>query len=257
MKGKKSSSKNLSPVATEPCFWRNKEKILVSVVVPAYNEEKLIASCLASLQKQSFSKTNYEIIVVDNHSTDKTGEIAKKMGVKVIFEPKKGVVFALEKGFSQTQGEIISFTDADTMVNKDWLKNIYQAFQNNPGLVFVGGRTIFRPRRVLSYPAEMVINFGCWLAKVSNGVNAAVRKDVYQKIGGLNEKINFNWENDLSLRAKKEGRVFFLWHNPVTTSSRHFRGVAGIRYCLKGIINGIYLILFKKTIFFHFGDVRD
>jgi cellulose synthase/poly-beta-1,6-N-acetylglucosamine synthase-like glycosyltransferase len=235
----------------------SKEKILVSVVVPAYNEEKLIASCLMALKNQNFPQQNYEIIMVNNASTDKTGEIAQKLNVRVIFQPKKGVVFALKKGFSQARGEIISFTDADTMVNKDWLKNIYRAFQKDPGLVFVGGRTIFRPRKVLSYPAEMVINFGCWLAKVSNGVNAAIRKDVYQKIGGLNEKINFNWENDLSVRARKEGKVFFLWHNPVITSSRHFKGVEGIRYCLKGIINGIYLILFKKTIFYNFGDVRD
>lgn len=241
MKGKKSSSK---------------EKILVSVVVPAYNEEKTIPACLSSLNKQNFPKSNYEVIVVNNASTDKTGELSQKMGTKVIFEPKKGVAFALKKGFSQANGEIIAVTDADTIVNPDWLRNIYHNFKKNPDIVLLGGRTIFRPRRVLSFLSEIVINLSCRFLKMSNGANMAIRKDVYKKIR-LNEVINFNWENDLSVRARKEGKVFFLWQNPVITSSRHFKGVEGVRYCLKGIIDGIYLILFKKTIFYNFGDVRD
>lgn len=234
----------------------NKEKIFISVVVPAYNEERLIATCITSLQKQTFPKANYEVIVIDNHSTDKTGEIAQKMGAKVIFEPKKGVAFALKKGFSQAKGEMIAVTDADTIVNSDWLRNIYHTFRKYPDIVLLGGRTIFRPRRVLTSLAEMVINLSCRFFKMSNGANMAIRKDVYEKIR-LNEKISFNWENDLSLRAKKEGKLAFLWHNPVVTSSRHFKGIEGIKYSLEGLINGISVLLFKKTLFFHFGDVRD
>ena len=232
------------------------QKILISIVVPAYNEEKLIAACLRALKNQNFPPKNYEIIVVDNASTDRTGEMAKKMGANVVFEPQKGVAFALKKGFSQAKGEIIAITDADTVVNPHWLKNIYQFFQKNPKVVLLGGRTIFRPVRLLSFLAEIVVNLSCRFLKMSNGANMALRKRVYQKIG-LNEKINFNWENDLSLRARKEGEIFFLWHNPVITSSRHFKGKEGLKYCLKGLINGIYIVLFKKVIFYNFGDVRD
>ena len=234
----------------------NKGQILISVIIPAYNEEKLIASCLSSLQKQSFPKQNYEVIVIDNASTDKTGEIAKKMGVRVVFEPQKGIALALKKGFTQAKGQIVVVTDADTVVNPHWLRNIRYYFQKNPNLVLLVGRIILRPVTVLSLISEVVMNFSYLFLKMSSGANFAIRKDIYRKLS-LNEKINFNWENDLSLRARKEGRVFFLWHNPVTTSSRHFKGVGGIRYCLKGIINGIYVILFKKTIFYHSGDVRD
>ncbi|MCJ7786820.1 glycosyltransferase family 2 protein [Patescibacteria group bacterium] len=242
MRGKKSS---------------NKEKIFISVVVPAYNEEKNIGRCLASLQKQSFSESNYEIFVVINASTDKTGQIAKKMGVKVVFEPKKGVVFALKKGFSQARGEIIAITDADTIVNPDWLKNIIQTFKKDAKITSVGGRTIFRPRSFLSVLAEPVMNLGCCLLKIANGANAVLKNEDYRKIGGLNKKINLNWEAELFLRAKKQGKFVFLWHNPVISSSRHFHGREGLKYCLTGPINAIALLLFKKPVFYHFKSVRE
>ncbi len=234
----------------------SKQKILISVVVPAYNEEKLLTSCLKTLKKQNFPALNYEIILVNNASTDKTAEIGKKLGVKVVFEPKKGLTFALKRGFSQAKGEIIAITDADTIVNPDWLKNIFSVFQKNSDIVLVGGRTIFKPVTVLSFLAERVINFGCCFLKMANGANMALRRKVYEKLG-LNESISFNWENDLSLRAKKEGKIYFLWDNPVITSSRHFKGKEGIRYCLKGLINGICVCLLKKTVFYHFDDVRE
>lgn len=242
--------------------------ILISVIVPAYNEEKMIASCLASLQKQSFPKlnhtapyslynSNYEIIVVDNASTDKTGEIAKKMRVKVVLEPQKGVVFTLKRGFANAKGEIVAMTDADTIVNQDWLKNIVQTFKKDTRVTSVGGRTIFRPRSFLSVLAEPVMNLGCYLLKIANGANAALKNEDYREIGGLNEKINLNWEAELFLRAKKQGKFVFLWHNPVITSSRHFYGREGLKYCLTGLINAISLLLFKKPVFYHFKSIRD
>lgn len=250
-------SKNLPSAKNLVSSEMKKKNFLISVIVPAYNEEKNIGQCLDALKKQDFSHSNYEIIVVDNASTDKTGGIAKKMGVNVVFEPKKGIVFAFKKGINVARGDIVAFTDADTIVNKNWLSKIYRAFQSSPSLVAVGGRTIFRPITILSCLAEPLINLGCWSIRMFNGCNGAIKKAAYQKIGGVNEKINFNWENDLSLRIKSEGRFIFLWFNPVVTSSRHFKGLEGIKYSLKGLINGACLLLFKKTIFFHFGDVRE
>ncbi len=90
------------------------KKTLISVVVPAFNEEKFIGRCLEALKRQDFSE-KYEIIVVDNNSTDKTAQIAKRMGVKVVSEKKQGDVFALRKGCSEAQGEIIAITDAETL----------------------------------------------------------------------------------------------------------------------------------------------
>ena len=94
---------------------------LVTVVIAAYNEEKDLPKCLTAITTQNFPKDDYEIIVVDNNSTDKTAEIAKSFGVKVITETKQGNTFAVKKGMDGAMGEIIANTDADTVVFSDWL----------------------------------------------------------------------------------------------------------------------------------------
>jgi glycosyltransferase involved in cell wall biosynthesis len=234
-----------------------KKTILISVVVPAYNEEKSIGQCLTALKNQDFPQKDYEIIVVDNNSTDKTAQIAKEMGAKVFSERTQGYVFALRKGCSQAKGGIIAITDADALVPKDWLKKIYQAFQKDPQVVYLGGKVAFQPKTILAVMAEPIWNFSGWFLRLGTGFNLVIKKDVYKKIGGFREEINFDTDVDLCLRARKEGRMVFLWNNPVVSSSRHLQGLGGTIYCIKGTINIICLILFKKTPFFQFGDVRE
>lgn len=234
------------------------EKILISVVVPAYNEEKDIGKCLESLKNQNFLLGDYEIIVVNNASTDKTGEIAKKMGVKVVFEPKKGVSFALKKGFETARADFVAAAEADTVVPKDWLFNIYKAFKKDKDVVLVGSRTVYRPLFPLALVAQFVLNFiAAYLLKIFPTYATAFRRDAYQKAGGIDTRINFNSDTDLCLRLKKQGRVVFLYHNPIIVSSRHYRGIEGLKYSLKGPINTLSLMLFKKAPFFYFSDVRE
>ncbi|MGB9598505.1 MAG: glycosyltransferase, partial [Minisyncoccales bacterium] len=197
--------------------------ILISVVIPAYNEERNIGQCLAALKKQDFPSKNYEIIVVDNNSTDKTAQIARKMRAKVVFEKTQGYVFALRRGCSQAKGEIIAITDADTLVSKDWLKKIYQAYQKNPQVVCLGGRAIYKPKVPLAVLMELLFALGGWILKLFPGFNLSIKRDVYQKIGGFREEVNFDTDVDLCLRARREGKMLFLWNNPVVTSSRRFR----------------------------------
>lgn len=83
-----------------------------SIVVPARNEEKLLAQCLKSLLEQDYVG-DYEIIVVDNASTDRTAEIASGFGVKVVYEANVGTGPARQCGLLEARGEIIAFTDAD------------------------------------------------------------------------------------------------------------------------------------------------
>lgn len=231
--------------------------ILISVVIPAYNEEKNIGSCLTALKNQNFPRKAYEIIVVDNNSTDKTAQIAKRMKAEVIPEKTQGYVFALRKGCSQAEGEIIAITDADTLVLGDWLKKIYQAYQKNPQVVCIGGRATFKPKIFLALLIELIFALGGWFFNLFPGMNLSIRKDVYRKIGGFRKEVNFDTDVDFCLRIRKEGKVLFLRDNPVVTSSRHFRGLKGIIYCLKGAVNITSLILFAKAPFFQFGDVRE
>ena len=233
------------------------DKILISIIVPAYNEEKFISACISSLEKQDFNKENYEVIVVDNGSTDNTAQKVKKFNVKLIYEPKKGISYAVNKGVLEAKGKIIAVTNADTVAFPNWIPNIYKAFKNNPNAVIVSGRLILTPRNFLSYLGEFSINcIGGIVLKNILGPNFAVRKDIYCKLGGLKENINFNCETELFLRVKKEGATIFLWNNPVITSSRHFKGIEGIKYCIRGLISLISLLFFKKATFVSMVDVR-
>jgi len=90
---------------------------IISVIIPAANEEKTLPFCLASLKKQTFS--NFEVIVIDNNSTDKTAAVAQKFGAKVVSEKKQGIIYARERGFQEAKGEIIARTDADTHLQID------------------------------------------------------------------------------------------------------------------------------------------
>ncbi len=234
-----------------------KKDILISIIIPAYNEEKLIGLCLSSLQNQNFNKKDYEIIVINNASTDNTSQIVQNFGVKLVDEPKKGVTFAIKRGFLEAKGKIIAITEADTLVPPDWLSKIYKAFQNNPDIVLVGGRSLIKPNNHLVIIANIFLNhMGGKIIRRSSACNLAIKRDIYFKIGGVCEKINFNYETDLFLRARKEGRTVFLWDNPVVTSSRHFKGIEGYKYCIRGFTSSAILLFLKKNLFTRMVDVR-
>jgi glycosyltransferase involved in cell wall biosynthesis len=111
----------------------------LSVIVPAHNEEKFIEKCLDSLGKQTLNKKFYEVIVVDNASTDKTSKIVKRYPVKLVYEDKKSVIWARQKGVDSSSGEIIVSADADTYYPPDWLKTIKANFERNPKLICLVG----------------------------------------------------------------------------------------------------------------------
>ena len=83
----------------------DKDLPLISVIVPAWNEEKYLKTLLPRLIAQDYS--NYEIIVIDNNSKDNTAQVASSFGVKVISEKKQGTSYARAKGFEKARGEII------------------------------------------------------------------------------------------------------------------------------------------------------
>ena len=228
---------------------------LFSVIIPAYNEEKSISYCLDSVTQQTLSKEKYEIIVVNNNSRDQTKAIAQKYPVSVIDEIKQGYVYALRRGCQEAKGRIFVFTDADTIVPEDWLAK-YQKVYQNPEIVCAGGPYRLYPKIPFSFLIEPSLCMFGTITKIAFGCNFSIRRKTYQQLSGFNPQINFHADTDLIMRAKRLKKIAFLTDNPVITSSRHFKGFKGIIYSLKGIINFSSLVLFKKTIFYEFGDVR-
>ena len=229
-----------------------------SIIVPAYNEEKLLPKCLESLVNLDYDKNEFEIILVNNNSQDRTREIALSFsGVKAIDEPKQGNVFALIRGCREARGEILVFTDADTQAPKDWLKKFEKAYQDKK-VVCAGGPGIFRPVVFAGAVAERAIRWGGVITKLAPCFNLSIRKKVYEDIGGFDEKINFEQDIYLITKSKKVGKIKYLLDNPIITSSRRYKNVhKSLVYASKGLINLVSLLLLKKTLFFDFDNIRS
>src|ERR1035437_5008129 len=92
----------------------------ISVIIPAYNEEKYLNKTLEAILAQDYP--DFEVIVVDNASTEKTAEIAKSFtNIKVVYESRGGTMLACESGLQEAKGEIIVRMDADCVPHTDWL----------------------------------------------------------------------------------------------------------------------------------------
>jgi len=231
--------------------------MIISVVIPAYNEEKYIKRTLDSLQNQQL-KAN-EIIVVDNGSTDKTVGICESMGVKIVKEPKKGIGLARKAGFSKAIGDIIATTDADTILPPDWLYKIKNAFEKNSDVVAVGGPYIFDIQKH-KIALKIVSLIWIWGDRVINrgnnvpGVNMAVRKKAYLEVGGYKKDKYFE-DLDLSLRLRKKGKVLFLRNILVVTSYRRYASQGFLKTVLN-YIKDYHRFIFKgKDV--HMEDIRE
>ncbi len=197
----------------------------ISVVIPAFNEEKRIGLCLKSIQNQSVAP--FEIIVVDNNSTDNTAKIAKEMGAKVIFEKNQGISFARNAGFNNAKGEIIARTDADTIVPSNWIEVINQHFEKDDKLDALSGPAVFGLNvltplvRFLVFEANKRI-FG---HDTLYGPNLAIRKSTWERIKNYlcmdDEKVHEVY--DISIHIGKSGKIVFDKSLKVRTSARRLR----------------------------------
>ena len=197
----------------------------VSVVIPAYNEEKYIGRCLKSLQEQTIKP--YEVIVVDNNSKDKTAEIAKRYGARVLFEPQQGQSYARNTGFNDANGEIIARTDADTIVPKDWVEKIEEYFKKHRSVAAISGPAVIGSRilspvlRLLVFRANKRIfgHIGLY------GPNLAIRKDVWERIKKevCMGDSRIHEDLDLAIHAGKIGLIKYASDLKVKTSARRIR----------------------------------
>jgi glycosyltransferase involved in cell wall biosynthesis len=205
---------------------------MVSIVIPAYNEERLIALCLQSLAGQE-TQHKFEVIVVNNNSTDRTLEAVQRfrgqLPLKVINEPQKGRGAARRTGFGVAQGDIIFSTDADVCLPKDWIENLLIYFQD-PEIMAVSGTcrindcsplvnrifNAFQPLAMILYRLG-IGHF--WLT----GSNFAIRKSVYLATKGFSPYLNASEDTQLSFEVKKLGIIKFVSNVPVLTSGRRFQ----------------------------------
>jgi len=116
---------------------------LVSVIVPVHNEARYLGDCLDALLNQELSTAEYEVIVVDNGSSDRSREIVRTRDrVQLLTEPQRGAYAARNRGLQAARGELVAFTDADCVPRRDWLQRLCNAVGQDPGIQVVMGRDI-------------------------------------------------------------------------------------------------------------------
>ncbi len=235
----------------------NNMKHLISVVIPAYNEEKLIKKCVEAVTNQTISRDKYEVLVVDNNSTDDTASIALGLGAKVIqFTEKQGFVPAKMFGVQKSSSDIVAFTDADSVVDKKWLENIYSMMKDEKimcigGTVLPTGKSISQKIMFRIYDIFARINqiFGVSLIW---GPNMAIRKNAFLEVGGFSSKINAGDDWDLVMRVRKKfGTGSTLYTNKILTKTsprKQEKFSFLIPYIFIGVINYFTIFIFRKSV---------
>jgi glycosyltransferase involved in cell wall biosynthesis len=202
----------------------------ISVVIPAYNEEKYIGKCLESVIKQE--RKPDEIIVVDNNSTDSTAEIVKKYkSVTLIKEKQQGIIPTRNIGFDIAKGDIIARCDADTIVPLDWIKKIEEIFLKNKSIlaismpVFVYDIPPFGNKFSFIYHLYMFIPRMFIGHYPLVGPSMAIRKNAWNKIRKelCTDAKAVHEDVDISLHIRKIGRVYHDHTNLVLTSGRRIK----------------------------------
>jgi cellulose synthase/poly-beta-1,6-N-acetylglucosamine synthase-like glycosyltransferase len=112
---------------------------LATVVVPAHNAAATLPDCLRALAQQTLPQAAYEVLVVDDGSTDSTAAVAQALGVRVLRQPHRGAAAARNLGARHARGGLLCFTDADCRPAPDWLAQLVAPFQADPAVVGVRG----------------------------------------------------------------------------------------------------------------------
>lgn len=213
---------------------------MLSIIIPTLNEEKYLPLLLEVIKKQSFN--NYEIIVADAGSEDKTVEIAKNFGCKVIKGglPAKG----RNQGAKIAKGDIFLFLDADTVfLPSHFFESLLREFQKQN--LDVASFPIYPNRNWFDKSAYRAYNLWARLTQsfLPHATQAIlVKKEIHQKIGGFDEEIKIGEDHFYVRKANKSGKFGFLNLKPILFSSRRFDRDGRSKTYLKYLLAGIYMI---------------
>ena len=194
-----------------------------SVVVPAFNEERLLAGSLAAMREamHAFDDAGWasELIVCDNNSSDRTAEIAREAGAAVVFEPVNQIARARNAGAAHASGDWLVFVDADSYPDSRLFLEVLQTVKS--GRTIGGGATVaFEIDDVAVRAALAAWNALSRAAKWAAGSFIFCEAAAFRELGGFSESLYAAEEIDFSRRLKRLGRVVILHRHPLHTSDR-------------------------------------
>lgn len=212
-----------------------------SVVVCTYNRADTLDQVLAGLSIQTVSAESFEILVIDNNSTDRTREVAERWGrqlphLRYLFEPQQGLSHARNRGLEEAQAPIIAYLDDDAVPEPQWLSNLLTTYETvTPMPTAVGGKILLRwesgqpplwlhPDLMYSLGLQ---DYGEQIRQVShiNGGNMSFQVDIVRRYGGFDVRLGrrgeaqlASEESELQLRMRQDGHAIYyqpqavVWH---------------------------------------------
>ena len=203
----------------------------ISVIVPAFNEEKLLGASLAEIKSAATALAargwSVELIVCDNNSTDRTPDVARAAGAKVVFEPVNQIARARNAGAAAATGDWLVFVDADSHPSAGLFADV--ADQILSGRCLAGGATIRLDEHF--FVASLITrlwNFASRWRRLLAGSFIFVEAAAFRQIGGFSHELFAAEELDLSKRLKQFARgtgrkIVILHRHPLRTSARKMK----------------------------------
>lgn len=242
--------------------------IRVSIVVPMFNAEERIYDCIMSLLEQSCAKTDYEIILVDDGSTDKTLEIVDSVIssapplLKVLTQENMGQSVARNFGIKESVGKIVAFIDSDCVASTRWVEEIIRAFNDND-VDMIGGSVVVSNSTFIGKCDEANSFYGVQpIHKTEEreyiaSVNMSILRSVLDSVGGFDESLRGAEDSELSYRVAHKLFVpeIVVRHNTTRTTLKKY-----LRNCYRNgrgarMFRQKYIINDRVTFFMELGNV--
>lgn len=219
---------------------------MISIIIPAFNEEKDLPNLMDCIKRQTYK--DYEIIVADAKSTDETRQIAKKYGCKIV-NSRELPGIGRNNGAKIAKGNILLFLDADSLINDDFLENSLKDFKK---------RKLDAAGSYLHPASDKLIDkiflgiFNIWIYITQSfypnacGTGIFCKKWLHKKISGFDESIKLSEDMDYAKRCGKIGRFRVLKNSKVIYSMRRYDKEGRFKVAFKLFLSALYRIFFGE-----------
>ncbi len=216
----------------------------VSVVVPVHDAEATIGACVASLLAIDYQNDRFEIICVDNLSTDRSPAILSTFGdaIRVASESRRGAGAARNRGVRESRYDLVAFVDADCTVHSGWLRALVAALRRAPQVAAVGGRILARrPATEIERYGDVIHDHRRAIEECQPpyliGMNVLVRREALVAAGLFDESMLRGQDVDLAFRLL-EGGESFVYADDAVVYHVNERTLGGL--FLEGFVHGMW-----------------
>ena len=213
---------------------------MISIIIPTLNEEKYLPQLLESIKKQDF--TDYEIIIGDAGSKDKTREIASQYGCKIVSGGLPAV--GRNEGAKAAKGDLLFFIDSDSILPDKFFTVLLEEFKRKK--LDIASYRVYPSGNIIDKVCYGIYNFITWLTQgfLPHATQTVlIKKEIHEKIGGFDKEIKIGEDHAYARKAAKYGKFGFLMKVPIiSTSARRFQSKGRLKIYSMFILAGIFLL---------------